>query len=61
MYEINKKEKISLVDLPGNKDKRTFVEVMMISFIFNVFFKSVKNGKFIIVMTNEGFKSKDGT
>jgi len=50
-----------LVDLPGNKDRRSEVEVMMVSFVLNVCFRYAAKAKFIIVITNNGFKSSDGT
>ena len=52
---------VTLVDLPGNKDRRSEVEVMMVSYILNVFFRYASRAKFIIVISNNGFKSKDGT
>jgi len=52
---------LTLVDLPGNKDRRSEVEVMMVSFVLNVCFRYAAKAKFIIVITNNGFKSSDGT
>ena len=51
---------VTLVDLPGNKDRRSEVEVMMVSYIINVFFKYAQRAKFIIVISNSHFLSEDG-
>ena len=51
---------VTLVDLPGNKDRRGEVEVMMVSYIINVFFKYTQKAKFIIVISNNHFLSEDG-
>ena len=50
-----------MVDLPGNKDRRSEVEVMIVSYTLNVFFRYASRAKFIIVISNNGFKSKDVT
>ena len=52
---------VMLVDLPGNKDRRSEVEVMMVSYIFNVCFRYAKKARYVIVISNHGYKSKDGT
>ena len=52
--------KVTLVDLPGNKDRRGEVEVMMVSYVINVFFKYAQRVKFIIVISNNHFLSPDG-
>jgi len=33
----------------------------MVSFIYNVFLKSSKKAKFVLVITNEGFTASDST
>ena len=49
------------MDLPGNKDRKGEVEVMMVSYILNVCFKSVQKARFIIVINNNDYKSRNGT
>ena len=52
---------ITLVDLPGNIDRRTEVEVLMVSYIYNVCFKKAEKARFVIVISDNGFTADNGT
>lgn len=53
--------KVTVVDLPGNKDSRSEIEVMMVSYILNSCFHFSKKAKFMLVITDMAFNSINGT
>lgn len=48
------------MDLPGFKENRTENEVMLINFIFNSCFVQTTDAKFILVISDLGFRSVNG-